>query len=215
MLQREGPGSIRKYLREAGVKLTEEFVRRVNAYLESEIPEWADLVEAALIKGIYWAKNRLFVLKRSIISWCCQNTSQLLSTIQSVPVSCKESVAKTLSKQAGRKVASKVTKKAATKAVEKIAVNTTKRVVVKGVVSAANPVGLVADVTQMGLEITGHETAGKVVGATGQMASCAMTGFVLGGPIGAGIGAAAGYSLWKGGEVIGDTVGWMFGPKKS
>ena len=213
MLKKHGREEIKKYLKNTGVILTEEFIKRTNAYLERKIPEWGDLVEEAVQKGIYWAKTRLLALKSPIISWCNQNASQLLGFIQSVPMSCKKSVTKTLSKQAGRKVASKVTKKAATEAVEKLAANTAKSFAVKGVASGANPLGLVADVTQMGLELTGHETAGKVVGATGQMVSGAMTGFVLGGPIGAGIGAAAGYGLWKGGEVIGDTVEWMLGPK--
>lgn len=214
-LKEYGPEEIKKYLRKTGVKLTEEFIRRVNAYLEKKYPEWGNFMEEALKKGLYWAKNRFLVMKNAIITWCNQNASQLLRFIQSAPVSCKESVAKTLSKQAGQKVASEVTKKATTKVVEKIAVETTKRAVIKGVVSAANPVGLVADVAQMGLELTGNKTAGKVVGATGQMASGAMTGFALGGPIGAGIGAAAGYGLWAGGEVVGNAVGWMFGATQS
>ena len=47
---------------------------------------------------------------------------------------------------------------------------------------AATPVGLVADGAQLVLELSGHKKAGKAVGATGNMASAAMTGFVIGGP---------------------------------
>ncbi len=51
----------------------------------------------------------------------------------------------------------------------------------------AAPVGILADGAQMGLEYFGHEKAGKAVGATGNVASGALTGFALGGPVGAAI----------------------------
>ncbi len=68
----------------------------------------------------------------------------------------------------------------------------------------AAPVGILADGAQMGLEYFGHKKAGKAVGATGNVASGALTGLALGGPPGAAIGALAGYGLWKGGEIIGE-----------
>jgi hypothetical protein len=62
-------------------------------------------------------------------------------------------------------------------------------------------IGIVADLVQEGLEYAGHETAGKGVGAAGNIASGAAIGAGLGGPIGAAVGAAAGYLFWKAWEV--------------
>jgi hypothetical protein len=62
-------------------------------------------------------------------------------------------------------------------------------------------IGIVADLVQEGLEYAGHETAGKGVGAAGNIASGAAIGAGFGGPLGAVVGAAGGYLFWKACEV--------------
>ena len=74
---------------------------------------------------------------------------------------------------------------------------------------AAMPVGVAADVAQAVLEYAGYEEAGKKVGMFGNVASGAMVGFALGGPAGAGVGAAGGTLLWLGGEAVGCMFGKM------
>jgi len=71
------------------------------------------------------------------------------------------------------------------------------------VASLATPISIAADLTQMGFEAIGYKKTGKAVGATGNVASGAMAGMLVGGPVGAVIGGAAGYTLWQGGEFIG------------
>ena len=71
------------------------------------------------------------------------------------------------------------------------------------VASLAAPVGLIADVTQTGLETLGYENTGKAVGVTGNIVSGAMTGLAVAGPVGAVIGGAVGFTLWQTGEYVG------------
>ena len=86
----------------------------------------------------------------------------------------------------------------------------------KALFKAANPVGVVADVAQAGLELVGQEEAGRAVGIGGNMVSGAMMGGAVGGPPGAAIGAGLGFALWATGEVAGGVTGrfidWLSGP---
>jgi len=59
-----------------------------------------------------------------------------------------------------------------------------------------NYVGIAADAAEFGLGMMGCESQGKVVGAVGNTASGAMTGFSVAGPPGAAIGAGVGLLLW-------------------
>lgn len=78
--------------------------------------------------------------------------------------------------------------------------------------TAANPIGLVADGVQVALEA--QETFGngkkanlkkvaRDIGFGGNVAAGAYTGFMLGGPVGAGMGAAVGGGIWFIGELVG------------
>ena len=58
------------------------------------------------------------------------------------------------------------------------------------------PVGIFADVAELGLRKFGYEKEGKAVGATGNTVSGAMLGFSVGGPPGAAIGGGLGLLMW-------------------
>ena len=60
----------------------------------------------------------------------------------------------------------------------------------------SNHVGIAADVAEYGLGMMGYERGGKTVGAVGNTVSGAMTGFAIGGPPGAALGAVCGFLLW-------------------
>ena len=60
----------------------------------------------------------------------------------------------------------------------------------------ANYVGIAADAAEFGLGMMGYESEGKTVGAVGNTASAAMTGFSMAGPPGAAIGAGVGLLMW-------------------
>ena len=59
-----------------------------------------------------------------------------------------------------------------------------------------NYVGIAADAAEFGLGMMGYKSEGKVVGAVGNTASGAMTGFSVAGPPGAAIGAGVGLLMW-------------------
>jgi len=73
--------------------------------------------------------------------------------------------------------------------------------VVQQTLKVANPVGIVADVAQAGMEFAGYEDAGKTVGMLGNIGTGAVTGAIIGGPVGFTVGALAGFLTWGAGEV--------------
>ena len=77
---------------------------------------------------------------------------------------------------------------------------------VKSLKAVGNPATLVVDVAQGGLEITGHQNAGMAVGFLGNFGTGAITGFMVGGPIGATIGAGVCVASWFTGEVVGSAA---------
>lgn len=78
---------------------------------------------------------------------------------------------------------------------------------VKALRTVGNPATLAVDVVQTGLEITGHKKAGVAVGFLGNTGVGAVTGFMVGGPVGAFIGGAACFGSWAVGEIVGATLG--------
>lgn len=121
-------------------------------------------------------------LKQVIIKTCCDNEPALRSMIQIRYQSWGDSgaVLKASNKNSNK------------------AVTTT----LKAVTVVATPIGVVADIAQAGLAVAGHKKVGKVVGASGNVTSGAAIDIVVGGPVGAGLGAVAG--VWFAGEVVGD-----------
>lgn len=85
------------------------------------------------------------------------------------------------------KAASKLSERAGHSGVKTLSLNAIKLV-------ANHPLGYVADVAQCVLEIAGHDTAGKWVGAIGNAAA----GYVVAGPVG----AAVGLGFWYFGEIV-------------
>ena len=76
----------------------------------------------------------------------------------------------------------------------------------KTALNIANPAGMVADVAQFGLEMTGHKEIGKNVGLWGNIGTGVMAGGVVGGPVGVPIGALVGLGTWLVGEAAGQAV---------
>ena len=70
-----------------------------------------------------------------------------------------------------------------------------------------SPVGIAADIAQLGFKIAGMPRPGKLVGASGNMLSGAIAGGAAGGPFGAVVGAAVSISMWAIGESCGHVVG--------
>ena len=126
---------------------------------------------------------------------------------EAVKYSAKETVrhgVKQVAKQGTKKVAQQAAKQGAKQGA---------KYATKAVTAAINPFGIVPDLAQAGLEITGHKKAGKAVGGGGNMTIGAIAGGTVGGPPGAIIGAAVAGGVWLFGEAIGAAVGgvvnWM------
>ena len=117
-----------------------------------------------------------------------------------------KTAAKTAAK-VGTKTAAKTAAKVGTKTAAKTAAKAGTKSFIK---TAANPVGIISDLAQGGLEYAGYKEEGKTVGVCGNIASGAMIGGVAAGPPGAAVGALAGFGVWVAGEAVGVVVDWMF-----
>lgn len=140
---------------------------------------WKDIVRKGVEWGIDKALSALRAVKEEIIKFCHENHVLI------------EQLTVLATKTGLRLIAAKVV----TKQVAKV------------VIKAANPLGIVADVAQAGLEVAGRKETGKKVGKYGNIASGAMMGGVVAGPPGAVFGAAFGFALWGTGEIVGNLIG--------
>ena len=84
------------------------------------------------------------------------------------------------------------------------------KVGLKAVAELSNPIGIVGDVAQAGLEMAGYEKTGKFVGAGANIGGGAVVGAMVGGPIGAGVGAVVGGAILGTGEIVGGLLGKLF-----
>ena len=76
--------------------------------------------------------------------------------------------------------------------------------------AATNPVGIGANFVQLALELAGYEEQGSWVGFAGNIFGGAVTGFYVGGHVGAVTGGTVGYGAWKFGEVASpQAIGWL------
>ena len=209
-------------------EITPQNRESLNAFLMENCPEWKPLIDDAIDFGLPWALKKLDSLKYNILKECSKGsyTSFALKSFS------RDLAARKMTKIAAEKVTKAVMKtgvaKGANKAlaniVSKAATNGTVKAVAKigskvavkagpALVKAATPIGIVADVAQIGLEVEGHKKIGKTVGATGNMASMAIVGAVVGSPlggpvgstVGAGVGATVGLTLWA----VGEGIGWL------
>jgi len=209
-------------------KFKEKALQTLCAFLEKNVEGFLKIMKDVAVRGYSWAIEKLKVLKDKIKK-VCKDNQQLTESMLKLGT---KATCKAVAGLATKRLAAKVTTEVVEKTVKVVVIKhgtrlTTRagstvlrsggRTIVKvsarnvsktGLKStlkaAANPVGIVSDVAQAGLEMAGQKEVGKAVGAAGNIASGAMTGFVIGGPVGAGVGAAAGYGLWFFGEVVGE-----------
>ena len=144
----------------------------------------------------------------------CRENKEVLKplTLIATKAVVREAMAKAAVKVCVRTVASDIAKegtKEALKVGAKQAAKQGTKAVATGLVKAANPVGIVADIAQASLEHMGMEEVGKKVGMTGNIAAGAMLGSV-GGPPGAAVGALGGFLVWGVGEAVGRVIDRAF-----
>ena len=204
--------------------MLEEGQKALNDYLNKNYDGWRKIVRDGVEKGLDFAIGALKVAKETVVQRC-RNNKELLEQLTkfAVKTTAREILAKTAFKTGLREAAKVGTKgvaktaakagtksavKAGTKGVAKTAATVSTKSLIK---SAANPVGIVSDIVQGGLEYAGYKEEGKTVGKYGNIASGAMIGGVAAGPPGAAVGALAGFGVWVAGEAAGAVVDWMFG----
>ena len=204
--------------------MLEEGQKALNDYLNKSYDGWRKIVRDGVEKGLDFAIGALKVAKETVVQRC-RKDKELLERLTkfAVKTTAREILAKTTVKTALREAAKVGTKgvaktaakagtksavKAGTKGVAKTAATVGTKSFIK---SAANPVGIVSDIAQGGLEYLGYKEEGKTVGKYGNIASGAMIGGVAAGPPGAAVGALAGFGVWVAGEAAGAVVDWMFG----
>ena len=172
--------------------MLEEGKRALNDYLTKNYGGWKKIVRDGVEKGLNFAIKALTVAKKTVVQRCRENKELLEQLVKfAVKTTAREIAAKTALKTGLREVAKVGTKNA--------------------IKVAANPVGIVSDLAQGGLEYAGYKKEGKAVGKYGNIVSGAMIGGVAAGPAGAAVGALAGFGLWVAGEATGAVVDWMFG----
>ena len=106
--------------------------------------------------------------------------------------------AKEAVKQGTKQVTKQATKQATKQGAKSVA-----KIVAKG----ATPWAIAADAAQFGLEVAGHDTAGQVVGATGNVIFGGMAAGAIGGVPGLVIGGIVGGGIWAFGEGLGNAAG--------
>ena len=179
---------------------------------EGKVQEW---ITGSLENGLASAFSEE---DRKSVCSSCSNDKEMMNRLDNLvtKIAVRESTklvgkeaARTTVKQAakeGVKQVAKQTAKTATQQATKHGAKHLAKIVSKG----ATPWSVIPDVAQVGLEVTGHETAGKAVGATGNIAFGAVAGAVVGGPVGAVIGGAIGGGVWVVGEGAGQVIDWLW-----
>ena len=176
---------------------------------QERVQEW---IENVLMYGLNVAFGKD---DRNAVRNCCQSDQQFMNNLDSIGKKAAlihglKSAGKGAVREAVKKGAKEVVKqttKQVTKHTAKQATKQGAKSVAKIVAKGATPWALAADAAQFGLEATGHETAGKAVGASGNIVFGAMAAGAIAGPPGAVIGAVVGGGIWVFGEKIGDAAG--------
>ena len=176
----------------------------IHEFLKIHLPEWRALVTDVVQRGLEWGLQELEKLRPKIMTLFTEKHSLLKEILIATS---KAAVKKILAKEIAKKIAVETTETFFTKFMGVFITKKVTGVVItntgKSMLKVANPVGYVADVAQVGLELTGNKEAGQAVGAIGNVASGAMTGMAVGGPVGAAVGALAGFGIWGAGEYAG------------
>ena len=122
-----------------------------------------------------FAIEALKVAKKTVVQLCRDNKELVQQLTKcAVKTVSRDVIAKTAFKTGLRGVAT-----VGTKGVAKTAAKVGTKSFIK---SAANPVGIVSDIAQGGLEFYGYKEEGKTVGKYGNIVSGAMIGGVAAGP---------------------------------
>ncbi len=198
---------------------TLNWMKGLSNFMDEHVPEWKSLVIKAGQKGLNWGLRCLEDMKYAIMEVLRENVDFLKATLKLGGKSYVRYSAQTLTKS-GVRLGVKRTLSSGVRQTVSCGARQTVSFGVKQTASfgvkqalkgAAMPVGVAADIAQAGLEIAGYEEAGKKVGKVGNIAAGAMLGFTLGGPAGAGVGAAGGALLWVGGQIVGNVFERMIG----
>ena len=196
------------------------FAEALNYLLDFLVRRFQERVQEWIENALMYGLNVAFGSDdRNAVRNCCQSDQQFINNLDSIG---KKAALKHGLKSAGKGAMREVVKKGAKEVVKQ----TTKQVVkqttkqatkqatkqgaksfAKIVAKGATPWALAADAAQFGLEATGHETAGKAVGASGNIVFGAMAAGAIAGPPGAVIGAVVGGGIWVFGEGLGNAAG--------
>lgn len=218
-----------KWLESGLTEAANEAKNALLEYLNENFGGWGAIVRQGVRQGLDAAVEALRAVKDELVTFCHEHRDdirQAIRTCRREPEIAGKAGSTSIIKATGRyalsevaeKVAAKVIKQSTSTAIEKATVGFTKKgatlvvqkstkLSAKGLMKVAgNPFGIAADLAQAGLEISGHQKAGKTVGLLGNMASGAMIGGVTFGPPGAFVGAVGSLVLWGGGEVVGSGV---------
>ena len=70
----------------------------------------------------------------------------------------------------------------------------------------ANPLDIIINTGQAVLELAGYKEGGKTFGLIGNIGTGMYSGFMVGGPVGASIGALVGFGKWVLGEAVNEAL---------
>ena len=172
---------------------------------QERVQEW---IENSLKHGLNVAFGRD---DRIAVRDCCKSDQQFMDNLDSIEKKAAtlkhgikwvgKQVVRDVVKEGVKEVIKQTTKEAA-KQTAKQAIKQGAKSVAKIAAKGATPWAVVADVAQLGLEATGHDTAGKVVGASGNIVFGAIAAGAIAGPAGLVIGGLVGGGVWAFGEGI-------------
>ena len=168
-------------------------------FLREMSPEFRKACSTAVKEGVKLALKYLQTVLDKIVELCKKNKA-LITQLSKLAV---KGVARAgaVVTGTGLKVAMKFGAGGVTVAISKrLGVEKIVLQSVKMALNYTNPAGLVVDVAQVGLEVTGHREIGEQVGKWGNIGIGAVAGAALGGPVGAPIGALVGLGTWLIGE---------------
>ena len=192
------------------VEVLDHLLAFIVRKFQGRVQEW---IENALIHG---SVNRVFGSDdRNRVRDTCNGDREFMDKF--AKLAAKAAIrhgVKWASKEAVREAVKKGAKEAVKQGTKQVAKQATKQATKQGaksvakiVAKGATPWALAADAAQFGLEATGHETAGKAVGASGNIILGAMAAGAIAGPPGVVIGWIVGGGVWAFGEGLGNAAG--------
>ena len=178
-----------KWLAEQTPKALDKAEQLVYNCLQYSEP-FMEVVKTAVEKGLEMALNLLRTIKDEVVTFCKKN----------------ETLMTELTKLNVKVVSREVILRCGVKQAIKYGVAEAGQQVVQRALKVANPVSIVADIAQAGMEYAGYEKAGKTVGMWGNVSTGAVAGAMVGGPVGFAVGALGGFVTWGAGEITGAVI---------